>query len=638
MKIGKFCLAVLTASSMLLTAAHSEARPNSGEERLSLEAFTMLPAIRSVSVSPDGSKVAILRATTKNGDYIIEIRDPFDLKKKPVTLGADKMLVSGVSWLNNDKIGVQFRQILKDGARKYWVSKFAIANANGKGKWLVPFRKSGNVSFSLLDVLPNNKNEVLVETDINRNWIPDVVRLNINTGRTTTVFRGNTKINGDFIPDEKGVIRAASGWNSAESSIDLYARAEGDDEWKLVRRNSPTSRESFVFLGFSTENPNEIYVNANLGEDKTGIYLYNIKSGEYSERIFGLKNVDTDGAMFGRGGELKGFTYTTKHPRRYFTDPNEQGLYDSIQGLFKGKFISIISRSKDDKALVVRTMSDKDPGTYYLITNKSKLEKIGEINPYLNEENLADVKYVTYKARDGRKVKAYVTIPNKAGPHPAVVLPHGGPWVRDTIIYDEWAQLLAYHGYVVIQPNYRGSTGYGLDHWIAGDNNWGLKMQDDLDDAALFLVEKGLTTKDKLAMFGWSYGGYAAFAASMRENNIYQCTVAGAGVSDLSRINATLNESPFLSKLQRPTITGVSPVEHVDKVNVPILVIHGDIDGRVPVKHSREFVKGLEKYNKVHKYVELEDADHFSDTLFFDHKNEFYSELIDWLDNTCKLK
>jgi len=160
-------------------------------------------------------------------------------------------------------------------------------------------------------------------------------------------------------------------------------------------------------------------------------------------------------------------------------------------------------------------------------------------------------------------------------------------------------------------------------------------MQDDNDDAAMYLVEKGLATKDKLALFGWSYGGYAGFAASMRENNIYQCSIAGAGVSDLNRINATLNESIFLRELQRPTIDGVNPIKHVDKVNIPILVVHGDIDVRVPVKHSREFVELLEKFNKDYKYVELKDADHFSNTLFHDHKTEFYTAMIDFLQNKC---
>ncbi len=631
--------AVTALLSLLVSFAGATIESTDASNKiLPLDAFTMMPVIRSVSVSDDGRRIAILRSTTKLGDYVIEIRETNNLSKKPIVLGANKMMVSSVTWLNNDRIGVSFRQILKQGSRKRWVNEFAITDANGKSGWLIPTKSKKIAGFSIIDKLSDNKDEILVETDVNRNYIPDVIRYNIKTGRSVTVMRGNTKIQGSFIADHDGEIRAASGWNLSDRTIDLYVREKGSSKWQVIHKISPEKRENYSFAGFSKENPNEVYVNANMGEDKTGIYLYNIETKKYSERLFGLKSVDSNGVLFSKKGDFLGFSYISKTYKRYFTDENEKALYDGLKPLFKGKQISIISRSDDDNALVIRTSSSKDSGSYYLLTNKKKLEKIGERLPLLDKDKLADVKYISYKARDGRKIRAYLTLPKGNGPHPAIVLPHGGPWVRDTIVFDEWSQLLAYHGYIVIQPNYRGSTGYGLEHWIAGDKNWGLTMQDDLDDAALFLVEKGLTTKDKLAMFGWSYGGYAAFAGSMRENNIYQCTVAGAGVSDLNRINATLNESRFLQKLQRPTLKGVSPLDQVEKVNVPILVIHGDIDGRVPIKHSRQFVDELKKYNKDYKYIELKDADHFYDTLFYNHKTRFYSELLDWLDNKCGLK
>jgi dipeptidyl aminopeptidase/acylaminoacyl peptidase len=628
-----FGLATVSFSSLANTEALKSANVSS------IDAFSMSSAIRSVEVSPNGKKLAILGATSKNGDYIIEIRDPSDLESKPVRLGADKMKISSIIWLNDEKLGVMFRQILEDGNRKYWVNKFAITDADGKGDWLLPFKNKRNVQFNIINILPDNKDEVLVEVDINNNYIPDVVRFNINTGRSVTLMRGNEKVSGGFVSDYDGDIRIAQGWNKSENAIDYYARNKGDDEWKVIKQVSPKQRENYEILGFTKENPNEVYINANMGENTTGVYIYNIKTGQYSERQFGLKSVDTDGVVLDSDGTLQGFRYTTKQPKLYYTDPNLQALNESVSSLFKDKFVRIISSSNDENVLVLSVSADDNPGSFYIVTNKEKLSKIGERLPFIDKNKLGTVKYISYKARDGRKIKAYVTIPStKKGPYPAIVLPHGGPWVRDSIIFDEWAQLLAYHGYVVIQPNYRGSTGYGLEHWIAGDNNWGLKKQDDLDDAAQYLVDKGLATKDKLALFGWSYGGYAAFAASMRENNIYKCVVAGAGVSDLSRINATLNENRFLSILQRPTISGVSPVEQVNKVNVPILVVHGDIDSRVPVKHSRDFVSELEKHKKDFKYIELEDADHFSDTLFYNHKKEFYTELLSWFDNKCGLK
>ena len=632
MKFKKIQILLITLTALSLFT-------NAVNAKVPLDAFAMLPAIKQASVSLDGKQLAVLKATNKEGNYIVEIRQTSDLNKKPVRLGSDRMEITGFNWLNNEKLSVGFRQNIQDGNDNYWTSKVAIINADGSGNWLVPFKSKKNANFSILSTLPNSKNEILLEYDVNDNGIPDAVLFNINTGRTKTILRGNTKVQGGFVADADGEIRAANGFNAADTSLDLYARTKGSKEWKLVYKNYSTNRENFEFLYFSRENQDEIYVNANLGEDKTGIYRYNIKTGKYSERLFGLKDVDSDGVIISRKekdrGSLLGFRYTKKYPTRYFTDQAEEELYQAIQANFKGKYISYRSRSEDDNTIVVKTSSGKDPGTYYLLTNKSKLTKIGESFPLLKAEDLAKVKYISYKARDGRKIPAYVTIPQGKKPFPAVVMPHGGPWVRDVTIYDEWAQLLAHHGYLVIQPQYRGSTGFGLEHWKAADKQWGYTMQDDLDDAAKFLVKKGLATPDKLMMFGWSYGGYAAFAGSMRKDNLYQCTIAGAGVSSLTRIVATLLENRFLRESAGPYYKGKSPLEHVEDVNVPILVIHGDIDGRVPVKQSRLFVKELERLNKDHKYVELKGADHFSDRLYYRHKVKFYSELLDWLKTKC---
>ncbi|MBT1062423.1 prolyl oligopeptidase family serine peptidase [Bowmanella sp. Y26] len=627
-------VSALWVSCAISTATYAQVQ---GSELI--DAFAALPAIEQAGVSADGTKLAVLRATSKNGDYIIEVRNVNALESSPVRLGADKMEITGFNWLNNKKLGVRFRQNIQDGNRNYWVVKYAVVNADGSGNWLVPFREDNRSEFNLLSILPDDEDEILLEYDINANRIPDVVRLNINTGRSRTVMRGNEKQSGNFVPDAQGEIRAASGYNSAENTIELYARADVDADWVLVKSISPTKRETFSFLSFSKENPQEIYVRATRGEDKAGIYLYNIKTGQYSERLFGLESVDVDGLALSNKpesrGALLGFTYTQKQPEQYYVSEHEEALFEGIKALFENKFVRLSSRSNDDNAIVIFTQSDKDPGSYFLLRDKKDLTLIGNVST-LTSDKLSDVKYISFKARDGRKIPAYVTIPKGVKPFPTVVLPHGGPWARDVVIYDEWSQLLASHGYLVIQPQFRGSEGFGLEHWIAGDEQWGLKMQDDMDDAAQFLVSKGLAKADQLSMFGWSFGGYSAFVASMRENNIYRCSIAGAGVSDLGRINATLNESRFSRELQRPTIKGVNPLDQVEKVNVPILVIHGSIDQRVPVEHSRLFVEKLKKLGKDYKYIELEGADHFSNTLFYDHKTQFYNALVDWLNTKCK--
>lgn len=606
-----------------------------------IESFSVLPAVRAASLSPDGKRMIIMRASSKDGDYVLEVRETSDLKKDPVMFGSERMEIQAAYWLNNDLMAVSFTQNIQDGNRNYWASKFAIVNANGKGDWLVPFPKENQARFSLLNLLREDPDHVLMSYDINGDRLSDVIRFNIKTGRTNTIFRANSKLQSGFVVDTNGQVRAADSYDLKENSIKTYVRLSVDDDWEMINENRADNREQFQLLGFSVENPQEVYVSANRGEDTTGIYTYNIETKTYSERLFGLESVDVGGVVRSRKiadlGRLLGFSYDSKHPSVYWLDDYEKSLRASLKSTFPGKVISLTSRSEDDNQIVIQTQASNDPGTFYLLSNKQNLQVIGERFPLINRELLGDVKYIKYKARDGLKIPAYVTIP-KVGkkPYPTVVMPHGGPWVRDTIIYDEWAQLLASHGYLVLQPNYRGSTGYGLNHWKKGDNNWGLTMQDDKDDGVKFLVDKGLADPDKVAIFGWSYGGYAAFAASVRENGPFKCSIAGAGVADLDRIGASLfNRGRYGRVFQGSTVSGLSPIEEAEKLAMPLFIIHGDIDQRVPVEQSRLMVDKLESLNKPHKYLELEGADHFYGTLYYRHKSQMYPAMIDFLENSC---
>ncbi len=604
------------------------------QEKLPLDAFAMLPSILDVQVSPNGKKLGIIRATGKDGGYLLEIFETKNLKAKPVRIGTDVMEMRSFNWLNDKRVLIGFRQILNDANFTGWVNKAAIVNANASGKWLELPDGSQFVS-----PWQSNPREIIISYDDNDNRIPDIARFNVRNGRVSNIARGTNRTGG-YQVDLNGEVRGASRFEPSSGSIIQLARLRGESKWRQIKVIDPKKRESFSFLGFSSENPNEVYVSTNNGENTAGVYALDIASGSYSERLFGLKSVDAVGIMRSRKkenyGQLTGFTYRTDSLKRYYIDGNEEALYNAIKGLFPGKSVFYnATRSEDDNAIVIYTRSAKDPGSYYLLRNKSELKFLGAEKPLLEERHLAKVEYKSFKARDGRRIPAFVTIPNSEGPFPAIVLPHGGPWARDAGGFDEWGQLLAHHGYVVIQPQFRGSEGYGLDHWMAGDAKWGLEMQDDVDDAAMYLVKRGLATEDKLAVFGWSYGGYAAFAGSMRPNNIYQCAIAGAGVADLNSIRATIGRNKFLRELQRPTILGVSPIDHVEDVNVPILVVHGDIDIRVPVAHSRRFVDKLKSNNKDYKYVELKGADHFSSTLSYQHKTDFYTELLNWLETKC---
>jgi dipeptidyl aminopeptidase/acylaminoacyl peptidase len=291
--------------------------------------------------------------------------------------------------------------------------------------------------------------------------------------------------------------------------------------------------------------------------------------------------------------------------------------------------------------MTILNRGPKDPGTYYLYRNKELLQ-IGLAKPLLEKEALADVKYIQYKARDGRKIPAFVTIPTTGTkPYPLVVLPHGGPHVREVVFYDEWAQMLANRGYMVLQPQYRMSLNYGMDHFTSAfidGSQGGRKMQDDKDDGALFLVEKGFADPDRMAMFGWSYGGYAALVAASRDPQIYQCVIAGAAISNQRRwANAGAYGAQGIGKIWRDVYLygSVQPTEEAPKVNVPVLLIHGSVDHRVLPAQARAYLAQLKKHDKPHKYLLLDGVGHFSNTMFFDHKLELYTSIIDFLGNDC---
>jgi dipeptidyl aminopeptidase/acylaminoacyl peptidase len=193
--------------------------------------------------------------------------------------------------------------------------------------------------------------------------------------------------------------------------------------------------------------------------------------------------------------------------------------------------------------------------------------------------------------------------------------------------------MLANRGYAVFQPNYRGSTNLGKSFWIAGDKKWGHEMQNDIEDGMNALVKRGIADPKKRAIFGWSYGGYAAFVAATRANNMFNCVVSGAGVSDLTRIMDGISGSRFSRRYQKPTIAGVSPLDMTKKVNVPMLIVHGDYDTTVPVGHSRRFVDGLKQAGADYQYIEIKDMAH--SPFLFEQNMQWFPQLFKFFDTKC---
>lgn len=624
------------------------------------EAFAQEPAMSSASVSPDGSHLATLQRFATGGKQFLLVYELADMAKKPVTLGSDRMDIVSAGWANNERLLVRFRQDLETldrlGADTRQVSKLATVDRKGK-RWLeIPRRRADRRSefaktaqrfggAGVFDRLPKDDDHILITYDDDQNFVADIFRVNVETGSAQRVAKNSNRISITYLDDD-GDPRLATRFDAGEEAVIHLARLKGETEWiEIGRTQANVDSASSVFGAFRLVGPpssNEFYVLSNHESDTAAIYTYDLETRQFGEMQFMHPQYDATGVRTRLDEEkndlIIGFTFTGKAGDVYLVDPEEKALYDAIDGILPDTDNSIVSRSHDGKTMVIRAAGPKMPPSWYLLKD-GRLDLLGRSMPFLTEDMLADVEWVRYQARDGMEIPALVTVPRGEGPFPLVVLPHGGPVARDYWGFDVWAQLLAYHGYVVIQPQFRISDGFGRRHLEAGFARWGHEMQDDLEDAIAYLAERKLGDPQRAAIFGWSYGGYAAFVGSFRDPNPYRCAIAGAGVADVPYFRAWLADSGTLAeKIYRPTVDGLNPLDHVDSVDVPILVIHGDIDERVPVEESHKFVAKLKQYDKHHKYIELKGANHFFGTIYYRHYMEMYPAMIDWLDNTCNLK
>lgn len=341
---------------------------------------------------------------------------------------------------------------------------------------------------------------------------------------------------------------------------------------------------------------------------------------------------------------LIGYAYLRDYSEYEFIDAADQRAWRSVVSAFKGKRVRLQSWTTDRRKIVAHVEGPGDSGTYYLVDLGAKsAQVIGEERPQIRPEHVGTVKRIDYKAQDGLNIPAYLTLPpgrENAQGLPLVVLPHGGPASRDEMGFDSWAQLLASRGYAVLQPQFRGSTGFGPEHLAAGYGQWGKKMQTDLSDGVRYLVAQGIVDAKRVCIFGWSYGGYAAMAGPTLDPGVYRCAVAGAGVADLERmIDWVNNESGRKDNPatrywnrnmgDRSLWPAASPARHVDKLNVPMLLIHGRDDTVVPYQQSAIFRDAARKVGREIRIVELKGEDHWLSSA--DTRTEMFKAMLEFM-------
>lgn len=613
-----------------------------------LEHWALPRTMGNVRLSPDGKYLAYIRNQSKKGEPLIEVLEVDNLKGEPYRIGAKSMEINGFDWISPEDMTISFsKQVSKkikgfnQGAFKSKLARFSMDDKK------FDELTDDNTSITLQNSLVDEPNHVLMryskyERGQSRR-APNYYKVNLKSGARELVLKGSQEFTG-YGFDKFGNPRVATSRTNDNQYTLYHHRPVGGSGWTEFARHDRDSFETFSFVGLVEGSPNEVYVLANNGHDKVGLWKYNIQTKSFGQMVYRRNDVDLQGVGYhsndwANPDTMAYIAYSTDKGHRKYMDAEEQAIYNQFMSAVPNAHsLQLSSRSKDGKKIIVFNSGPKDPGTYYFY-NDGEFKKVGSANSLITAKDLNPVEYITYTARDGMKIHGYVTKPKGSGPHPLVVMPHGGPFVDETPSYDPWAQMFANNGYVVLQPQYRGSKKYGLDYYQAGfidGGQGGFKMQDDKDDGAQYLVDQGLVDPDRMAMMGFSYGGYASLIAASRSPNIYQCVIAGAAVSDnMLQVNRYRNAVKGALKEEQLKFWdgSINPIKEVENVNVPMLVFHGSVDQRVEVKHAKKYIDDLKKHGKNYEYVELKGADHGG--FKYEHMIKIYPKMIDYLQNDC---
>jgi len=643
LKLLKLVSLVLAMGLSPLKFATAQDKEQPSEPSL-IDAYFMEDAIVSASLSPDGKELLVVRSVTKEGPRVAYVLKTNNLAGEPQTFGSGKLEFRSAFWAGNGKLFISMRDIIKRGENTRVRGQAALVNSDGKGAWKV-LANQGEV-INLFNSLPNDPKYALVSYNkLTREGsvtsAPDIMKLNLKNGRKTLVMKGSDRLRPLRILDADGDIRLAQGYDGNAIALTFHVRVKGESEWKQIYSWQAADKKLWEPLGFVKGEPNQLYVRAHMDQDTMGIYKLDLTTMEYSDRIFGLKSVDAGQFLRAgerkRYGELVGFTYEHSNTKRRWIDEEYEAFYAQLEATFPGKVVSVASRSDDNSKMVIVSTSAKDPGSYYLYDAKKGIEFIGSRLPFVKEEDGGEQKFVKYTTRDGKKLYAYITLPKKGKkPYPTVVMPHGGPWARDYGGFNGWSQYFTRLGYMVIRPQYRGSEGFGLEHWRVADGQWGLMMQDDIDDAAFWAFDKGLADRNKTIIHGYSFGGYAALVGSFREGGPWQCAISGAPVANMQTWQNVTNGSSFGRQRQKAALDGLSPVEHADEVRMPLLLMHGKDDFNNSARdHSRPMSDKLTSAGKKHIYHEFEGMGHQNVYWTYQNKVDYWTAVTDFLQNDC---
>jgi dipeptidyl aminopeptidase/acylaminoacyl peptidase len=649
----------VTAPAALSAQAASNQNIVSGSQRFPMSVFGRQPFMREPRSAPDGTKIAVQLARDGKGAIgIIDLTKPgsaptFFVSTTEVREVGDRT-VQGYRWIGNNTVVVTLISRENIFGQRGDITR--LIGYNLTTKKVTPLAWDGAV-FGAADILyiDHDKEKLLLARQSNAYGTElaqkeEVVSVDVNTGKFVTVQKPNPIVD-QWFADGKGIVRAASasdGNSDVTGKSRLLYRSNPGEQFRTVVNDSDatftgTQVRPSVFL----DEPDSAIALARKDNYRRA-YKLNMKTMQLGEMLFERPGYDLSSPVLNwERNKVLGYGYTTNHSRYAWIDKDWQIIQQVMDEQFGEGNAQLVSRDRKDEKIVFQVAKSSQPGGYYLFdTVSGKLSLLGWYHPILKDLTMNPMTTVTYTARDGLKIPAIVTMPrHRVGQKnlPVVIMPHGGPFgVRqeEEFGYFPWHQALAEQGYVVVEPNYRGSGGYGRAFEMKGRDpkGYGKTMQDDLNDAVASFAQNGTIDPKRACVLGWSYGGYAAARGAQRDADLWRCAVAGAGVYDMPMMNRWDREnlSNFSSKFQATSDdpVGISPAQNTKGKWAPILIVTAVRDQRIPMEQAQALVSRLRASGKVEgtdfKYVVQPKGTH--NLPYEDVHIQFLDEAHNWIE------
>jgi dipeptidyl aminopeptidase/acylaminoacyl peptidase len=601
--------------------------PAAGSAVPPLEAYGNLPSLDHLAISPDGKLLAFERTLAGTRTVLILSLDDHKVRGG---LKSNNQKIRDLSWADNDHLLMTVSSTAPTrgvtAARQEWLLASSYSLSSGQEVPLLDFSdKTDALGMNIVDGTPTPRTvdgrTVLFVSGVTFSGgygAPALFSVGPAGERQRIVDIGDSKTQ-NWLVDQDGSLIAKTDYDETTRGWTLFVRREHDWQ-KAFSVDAPidmpqleglTTDGSSLLVAMPDGTDKTIRISDGAQETATGLGRYDRAIEDpVTHRIIGSERLDT-----------------SYHYR--FLDRADQAAWNAIASAYGDESVQLVSWSADRKRIVVRLDGRNDGSSYELIDlNTHDTQPIGSVYTAIGPLDIAAVRQISYPAADGLTIPAYLTLPNgkPAKNLPLVVLAHGGPAARDTPQFDWWSQALAAQGYAVLQPQFRGSSGFGDDFLKAGFGQWGRKMQTDLSDGVRYLAGQGIVDPKRVCIVGASYGGYAALAGATLDKGVYRCAVSVSGISDIGgllkwdRDREQRSDTQALRYWDRfmgaaayddPALKDISPISHAADVSIPILLIHGKDDTVVPLSQSRDMLSALNGAHKRASLVELDGEDHW---------------------------